>query len=164
MAEKSLSPTSGPSRWLDPLNRFRAEMERFFDNLNGGGLFPREVFETGTLRESMVVPQMDLRETEKSYVVTAELPGMEEKDIDVSLADGVLTMKGEKKSETISERDSMHVTERRYGSFQRSVRLPEGIDEDKVTASFDKGVLRIEVPKSPAAIKPPKKIQIGTQH
>lgn len=163
MADKSLTQ-SGSGRSLDPFSRFRTEMERFFDSFNGAGLFPRSVFETGSLRDSFVVPQLDVRETEKSFVVTAELPGLDEKDIDVTLADGLLAMKGEKKSEKTSEKDSLHVTERRYGAFQRVVRLPEGIDEEKVSATFDKGVLRVEVPKSPAALKGPKKVQIAAKH
>ena len=162
MADKSVTQ-SGSGRSLDPFHRFRSEMERFFDSFNSG-FFPRNVFETGSLRDSFVVPQLDVRETQKSYVVTAELPGLDEKDIEVTLADGLLSLKGEKKSETTSEKDSLHVTERRYGSFQRMVRLPDGIDEEKVAASFDKGVLRVEVPKSPAALRSPKKIQIAAKH
>ena len=163
MAEKSLAH-SGSGRSLDPFSRFRNEMERFFDSFGGAGLFPRNVFETGTLRDSFVVPQLDVRETDKAFVITAELPGLDEKDIEITLADGLLTMKGEKKSETASDKDSLHVTERRYGSFQRVVRLPDGIDQEKVGANFDKGVLRVEVPKSPAALKGPKKIAIAAKH
>jgi len=163
MADKSLTQ-GGSGRSVDPFSRFRNEMERFFDSFNGGGLFPRNAFETGSLRDSFVVPQLDVRETDKAFVVTAELPGIDEKEIDVTLADGLLTLRGEKKSEKSSEKDSLHVTERRYGSFQRVLRLPEGIDEEKVNASFDKGVLRVEVPKSAAALKSPKKIQIAAKH
>lgn len=164
MADRSVPQTTGGAeeRSLDVFSRFRNEMDRLFESFTGGSLFPRRTFETGSGSGSFVVPQLDVRETDKSFVVTAELPGIEEKDIEVTLADGLLKIKGEKKSETASDKDSLHVTERRYGSFQRVVRLPDAIDEEQVKASFDKGVLTVEVPKTPEAIREPKKIQIGT--
>jgi HSP20 family protein len=94
--------------------------------------------------------------------VRAELPGIDEKDIDVRLSDGTLTIRGEKKEEREEREEggSYYVSERRYGSFQRSFRIPEGIDHDKVDASFRKGVLTITLPKTPEAQQKAKKIEV----
>src|SRR6266508_2226484 len=91
-------------------------------------------------------------EMDKEIVVEAELPGMDEKDISLALQDGVLTIRGEKKHEYDEEKENYRVMERRYGSFQRSLRLPDTVNEDKVEASFDNGVLKVIVPKRPEAI------------
>ena len=84
-------------------------------------------------------PHVDVKETDKEIVVEAELPGMDEKDISLALQDGVLTIRGEKNHEYDEEKENYRVMERRYGSFQRSLRLPDAVDEDKVEASFGKG-------------------------
>ena len=166
MVDKSVPQTMGGAegRSLDIFSRFRSEMDRLFDSFSGGNLFPRYPFETGARNGGFLVPQLDVSETDKAFVVTAELPGMVEKDVEVTLADGLLTIRGEKKSESSSDKDNLHVTERRYGNFQRVVRLPDTIDEDKVKASFERGVLKVEVPKSPEATREPKKIQIAARH
>ena len=85
---------------------------------------------------------LDVTETDKEIVVEAELPGIDEKDVSLALQDGVLTIRGEKKHEHDEEKENYRVMERRYGSFQRSVRLPDTVDEDKVEASFNNGVLK----------------------
>ena len=95
---------------------------------------------------------MDVRETDKEIVVEAELPGIDDKDISLSLQDGILTIRGEKKHERDEENESYRMMERRYGSFQRSLRLPHTVDEDKVEANFDKGVLKVKLLKRPEAI------------
>jgi HSP20 family protein len=105
-------------------------------------------------------PNVDVEEKDKSYAITAELPGMDEADIDVTLSDDVLTISGEKKAETTRDENNMHVTERSYGSFRRSFRLPPEADGSKIKASFDKGVLHVDVPKAPARENPVKKIEI----
>ena len=99
-------------------------------------------------------------ETDDAVQITAELPGMSENDIDISLSDGVLTLKGEKKDEKEVEDKGYYLSERRFGFFQRSFRLPEGIDEDRIEASFDKGVLKITLPKTQEATKQAKKISV----
>ncbi|HZV21561.1 MAG TPA: Hsp20/alpha crystallin family protein, partial [Hyphomicrobiales bacterium] len=93
-------------------------------------------------------------------VVKADLPGVDEKDINLTIHNGVLTLRGEKKSERTDERENYHLMERSYGSFQRSIRLPESVDEDKVEAKFDKGVLTVTLTKRPEAVKAQKKIEI----
>ena len=162
MSEKSLTKGGrGEGRQLDPFTQLRGEMDRLFDSFMGGGLLPRHLFEAGSLGGSMVVPQLEVRETEKAFAVSAELPGLDEKDIEVELQDGLLTIKGEKRIERKDEKENLHLTERRYGSFQRVIRLPETIDEEKIAARFEKGVLNIVIPKRPEAVRQPKKIQIG---
>jgi HSP20 family molecular chaperone IbpA len=101
-------------------------------------------------RGPQLCPHVDVRETDKEIVVEAELPGIDEKDISLALQDGVLTIRGEKKHEHDEEKENYRVMERRYGSFQRSLRLPDTVDQDKVEASFDNGVLKIKVAKRPA--------------
>lgn len=105
-------------------------------------------------------PRMNIAETAKEYQVSVELPGVEEKDIDVSLHEGLLTVKGARQSEKESKDKNFHRIESFYGSFERSVQLPEHIETEKVAADFKNGVLQITVPKL-AQIKPePRKIKI----
>jgi HSP20 family protein len=103
---------------------------------------------------------MDVRETDKEIVVEAELPGIDEKDVSLSLQDGVLTIRGEKKHEHEEEKENYRVSERRYGSFQRAMRLPDTVDENKVEASFNNGVLTASLPKRPEAIGKQRTIPI----
>jgi HSP20 family protein len=107
-------------------------------------------------------PKIDVAESKDAIEVTAELPGVDEKDIDVTLADGTLTLRGEKKSERKEEDKSKnwYLEERSYGAFARSIPLPFEPAADKIEAKFDKGVLRIRLPKPPEAAKKEKKIEI----
>ncbi len=107
---------------------------------------------------NLSVPVIDIEEENDRYKLTAELPGMEEKDLDISITEGVLTISGEKKEEKKDEKRSVVVSERRYGSFSRSVRLPNNIKADKIKARVEKGVLHMDIPKDENAA--PKKIQI----
>lgn len=107
-------------------------------------------------------PKIDVSEDENQLSVTAELAGLDEKNIDVSLKDSVLTIKGEKKAER-EEKDedkSYHRVERSFGSFQRSIRLPEEIEADKIKASFKNGLLKISIPKNETVKEPVKKIEV----
>jgi HSP20 family protein len=108
----------------------------------------------------LLVPELDVRKTTKSIVIEAELPGVEEKDVSVRLAHGLLTIRGEKKHEREEKDESHYLAERSFGSFERSLRLPETIDEGKVEARFDKGVLKITAPKKPEAVKAERKIDV----
>lgn len=103
---------------------------------------------------------VDVRDDGKCLVIEAEIPGVEEKDVSVTLADGLLTISGEKKTEKEEKKDSYFLSERTFGSFRRSLRLPDSIDEAQVEARFDKGVLRITAPKKPDAVKSERKIEI----
>jgi HSP20 family protein len=102
-------------------------------------------------------PPLDVAETADQVVVKAEIPGMEPKDISITLSGELLTLKGEKKSEREEKKENYHLVERSYGSFSRSVRLPVAVDVDKIEAKYDKGVLTITCPKKeevkPKAIK-----------
>jgi HSP20 family protein len=142
-----------------PLSSLRREMDRLFDDFFTG--FPRAGWlaaEPGKLS-----PSVDVAETEKEITVTAELPGLDEKDIEVNLSDGVLTLKGEKKSEKEEKDKTFYRSERSYGMFQRAIPLPVEVLEDKVEAEFAKGVLTVHLLKSPAAQKKAKKIEIATR-
>jgi len=138
----------------------RAEMDRVFDSFLG-----RSFWRFPTLAKvedsDVVMPSIDVRETETEFVVEAELPGMDEKDVSVTLNNGILTLKGEKKSEREEKKDDYHLTERSYGSFQRSFQVADTVDADKVKAAFEKGVLKVTLPKRPEAMKAEKRIPIG---
>jgi HSP20 family protein len=151
-----------------PFEDLRREIERVFNDFGAGfwGLpFRRSVFGTEPFWRAGQVPWgttpvVDVAEREKEYEIAAELPGLDEKDIEVKPADNVLTIKGEKKEEKEEKKKDYYLSERRYGSFQRSFRVPEGVDADKIAATFKKGVLSITLPKSPEAMKKEKKITV----
>ena len=110
-------------------------------------------------------PAIDFVDKGKTIELKAELPGMDENDIEVHLTDRLLTISGEKKEEhTEGEKDSdYYLSERRYGSFKRSISIPEEVDTNKVAASFKKGVLTVTLPKDPKALKKAKKIEVKTE-
>lgn len=103
------------------------------------------------------MPASDISETEKEYVVTAELPGIDMKGIDISYIDGVLTIKGEKKKDT-NEGESCHCAERYSGAFERSFRIPGDVNSDKIDATYKDGILKLVVTKSEKSV--PKKIEV----
>ncbi|MGD9804319.1 MAG: Hsp20/alpha crystallin family protein [Hyphomicrobiaceae bacterium] len=147
-------------RYMDQFSAMRSEMDRVFDSFLGRGIGRFPAFARGEDSDA-VVPSIDVRETETELVVEAELPGMDEKDISVTLNNGVLTLKGEKKSEREEKKDDYHLMERSYGSFQRSFEVADTIDADEVKAAFEKGVLKVTLPKRPEAVKSEKRIPIG---
>lgn len=104
--------------------------------------------------------KLNVAETDKAVEVTAELPGVDPKDIDVQLKDDILTIKGEKKSEKEDKQKNYHLVEQSYGSFERSFSLPCEVMADKVEAKFDKGVLKITLPKSPESQPKTRKIEV----
>jgi len=106
------------------------------------------------------VPAVDVAEKDKEYEVTAELPGMDEKNVEVTVANGVLTIKGEKKEEKEEKKKDYYFSERRFGSFRRSFRVPDGVDADKIEAGFKNGVLTVKLPKGAEAQKQEKKISV----
>jgi HSP20 family protein len=145
---------------VDPISGFRSEMERLFDSYFGRGwmdAFPRMDF---GFAGAGVVPQVDMVDDKKAITISAELPGLEEKDVELTLHDGILTLKGEKRLEKKEEKDTQLILERRYGGFQRSFRLPDEVDEGQIRAHFDKGVLKVEIPKRPEAVRKAKRIEI----
>lgn len=134
------------------LDAFRNDILNVFDDFF--------TFSPTTLFESKWAPTVDITEDEKALHVKAEVPGIDEKDLNVTLENNVLTISGEKKEERKEEKkdDRYIVSERRFGSFYRSIRLPEGVKADKIEAKFKNGVLNIEIPREESA--PPKKIKI----
>jgi HSP20 family protein len=105
-------------------------------------------------RAPELTPSMDVVETEKEFEITAELPGLEEKDVQVNVADNVLTIKGEKKAEKEEKDKNYRMFERSYGSFYRTLELPSGINPDNIKAALSNGVLKVTVPKpAPAQAK-----------
>lgn len=105
-------------------------------------------------------PQVDISETDKEYIVSAELPGLDEKDIHVSLSHHTLTISGDKKAEKRDKGKNYYRVERSYGVFNRSIPLPDEVDEDKIEAAFKNGVLTVNLPKTTEAVSQPKRITI----
>jgi HSP20 family protein len=125
------------------------DLRRDLDDLLGGfwdrpGLIPEE--QRAAFRDFQ--PHMDVSENEDAYTVTLELPGLDQKDVDLSLTDDLLVVQGEKRAEAEEEGERRHRVERLYGRFQRAVRLPTPVEADHVEASFKSGVLTIRLPKS----------------
>jgi HSP20 family protein len=108
----------------------------------------------------MTALKVNVAETDKAIEVTAELPGVDAKDIDVELRNGMLSIRGEKKAEKDEKQKDYHVVERSYGMFERSFAVPDEVETDKVEASFDKGVLKVVMPKSAEAKSKTKKVAI----
>ncbi len=145
-----------PFRELAPFRdfeRMRRDMDRFWDSF----------FERGVRRteeEGEWLPFLDVAETKDEIVVKAEVPGMDPKDIDISLSDGLLTIKGEKKQEREEKQEDYHLVERSYGTFTRSIRLPKEVRRDKISASYKNGVLKVTLPKSEEAKQKEIKIKV----
>lgn len=146
----------------NPVLSLQREMNRAFDDFwrrfdepfgalgwrNGGGL------------PSLAMPRTDVAETDDAIEVSVDLPGLEEKDVDVSVSGDVLTVRGERKNEREEERKGYYLSERSYGSFYRTVPLPPGVDRDNAKASFKNGVLTVTLPKTQEAQRQVKRIEV----
>ncbi len=167
--KKAAPPVPTHEEWpFAPFMDLRKRMDQLFDDyMRGWPRFPslaRDVWEAepfAGMRHGVLDVRFDISEGDAGLDVSAELPGMVEKDIEVTLSDGVLTIKGEKKAETEEKKKDFHLTERRYGSFTRSFRVPGTVDQDKIKATFDKGVLHIALPKHPESKAKKKKISVS---
>lgn len=148
---------SAPPWW--PLDSLRSEIDRVFNDLGSPSIFER-AFNRMPMPSSRGVPAVDLAESDKAFELSAELPGVDAKDIDVTLADGILTIKGEKSEAKEEKGKDYYLSERRYGSFQRSLELPRGIDSASIEASFSNGVLKLVLPKTPERQKKDRKITV----
>jgi HSP20 family protein len=137
MAEKELVPW----RPFTELSTFRREMDRLWDSFFGERPSAR-------IWEREWAPSLDVSETKNNFVVKAEIPGMDAKDINISLTGDLLTIKGEKKQEREEKEEDYHLVERSYGAFSRSVRLPTEVESGKIEASYKNGILKIRLPKS----------------
>src|SRR3954453_3728463 len=143
-------------RWepLRELSTLQNEMNRLFNTVfetpaSAGGGAP--------LRRWM--PAMDLVETDDHFVLRADLPGLSQEDVKIELEDDVLTVSGERKAEHEEQKEGYHRVERAFGSFSRTLTLPQGVDPEAITASFDKGVLEVTIPKP--EVRKPRRISIG---
>jgi HSP20 family protein len=138
-------------------------MDRLFDVFSSGfwrgSLFDMEPFRRAEAA-FRTMPVVDVAKTDKDYEITAELPGLEEKNIEVKLANGVLSIKGEKQEEKEEKEKDYYRRERSFGSFERSFQVPQDIDTYKIAASFKNGILSVTLPKSAEAQKQAKKIEV----
>ncbi len=167
MLFRDLIPTArknvpSQARGLDPFHAMQQEMNRLFEDFWPDFEAPALVGGNGGLA-ALRAPKIDVSETEKEIAVTAELPGLEEKDVEVTFADGTLIIAGEHKAEK-EEKDEdkkYYVKERSYGSFKRVLAIGVNIDEDKIKAEFKNGVLNVTLPKAPEAVAKTKRIPIG---
>ena len=133
----------------DPFLSLHREMNRLFDDVFRGVGQPAASGSQGQGDVGAFVnASMNVSETDKEIRITAELPGVTEQDIEVSLHDDVLTIRGEKKFERKDDKENFHFVERSYGTFQRSLRLPYAVESEQVRASFENGVLTVTVPKT----------------
>lgn len=135
------------------------EIERVFDRFGTG--LPMSARDLWSRSEDRLMPALDVGETGTTIDISAEIPGVAEEDIDVSITDGVLTLKGEKSSDHEEKEENYHLVERRYGSFRRSIPLGFTPEEDKVKASFKDGVLKLHIEKPESASTKTRKIKIG---
>lgn len=128
----NLIPVSHRTFIGDPFNILRQEIDRLFDKSNS---------------VQSIRPEFEVIENKEGLIITAELPGLSQENIDVTLVEGVLTISGEKKSEEVKEDQTYHITERRYGSFSRSLKLPYEPEQDNITAAFKNGILTLKIPR-----------------
>lgn len=133
-----------------PVFGLRREMNRLFDDML-----------TRTTPSAAWAPPVDVREDDREISLAVELPGVKPEDVEVTCDNGLLSIHGQKNAERKENDGEYHLVERTYGTFTRSFRLPKGVDDSKITADFEHGVLHVRVPK--AALPQPKKIQIGTR-
>ncbi len=164
--EKPATAATAAMQAWRPFESLRREVDRLFEDftLNPFRLpLRRPAFDLEPFWQPdswVAMPAMDLVERHEDFEMTAELPGLDEKNIEVNVANGVLTVKGQKEEDKVEKKEDFHLRERRFGSFSRSVRVPDTVDPDKIDASFKNGVLKVTLPKKPEAQKPVKKIEV----
>lgn len=157
---------TAPNR-LPSVQDFRNEIDRAFENFDWG-FWRAPARRAGSSLASFIphnagwgqIPAVDLVENVKSYQITAELPGMEEKDIELELSDSTLTISGEKKEEKEEKKENYYLSERSYGSIERRLQVPHGVDTSKIAATFKSGVLTVTLPKLAKSRQPKRKIGI----
>ena len=164
---KTEKPSTPSLQTRHPFENLRREIDRLFDDFGIGSWrspFRGSMFDAVPFWRREVTwpagPAVDFTDTEKAYEVTAELPGIDEKDIEVNVANGILSIKGEKQEEKEEKKKDYYLSERNFGLFGRSLQVPDGVDTDKIEASFKKGVLTVTLPKKPEAQIAAKKIDV----
>lgn len=158
----SVSGSRPASSGMHPMTEFRQQMDRLFDDFfnTWPALSPRVGRGLGTAGADI---RFDANESDGTYEIVAELPGMEEKDVNVTVNKGTLTIEGEKRSEREEKDKNFYLTERSFGSFHRSFPLPDEVNEDKITANFEKGVLRITLPKTAEGKNKARRITVSSK-
>lgn len=165
--ERKAAERSSVIQSWHPFASLRHEVDRLFEDFDRGfwrfpmgrPMFNMEPFWRRELSWG-ATPATDIVEKDDAYELTLELPGLDEKNIDIKLCDGTLTIKGEKQEEKEEKKKDYYLHERHFGSFERCFAVPEGVEPDKIEASFKKGVLTLTLPKKPEARKPSKKIEV----
>lgn len=160
-----------PEWFKGPLAELREEIDQLFEMLSWDspfrelpyrmGLQGRQMFQPRDVGVKDIMPHFDVREVEGNYEITAEVPGLAESDIDITFADGLLTIKGEKETLREEEEKSYYLHERRFGTFSRSLRVPNSIDEDNIKAVLNNGILTIALPKTAEAMSRERKIAVN---
>ena len=150
-----------------PISDLRRDIESVFDRfMSGWPTFKHgdvwDPFKDFQHSAQVLSPSVDVTETDTGYEIEAELPGLDQKDIELTLTDNILTLKGEKKQEREEKKKEYSLSERSYGSFQRSFRLPDDSDLDKLSTTFRNGVLKISLPKSAEAQTRTRKIEVNS--
>lgn len=159
VAKKPAEPSLAGAAFR-PFETLRKEVDRLFEDF-GDDFWRRPFRPFAGLERSLSKPfAVDVTESDKAYEITAELPGMDEKDIEVNVANGGIAIKGERKEESEEKHKDYYVSERRYGAFERYFGLPESVDVDKIAATFKNGVLRVTLPKIAEAQTPARKIEV----
>jgi HSP20 family protein len=162
----SAPPQAAAMQAFRPFESLRREVDRLFEDFTVNPFRlplrrPEFGLEPFWQPESWVAqPAIDFVERASAFELTAEMPGLDEKNVEVNVANGVLTVKGQKEEEKVEKKEDFHLRERRFGSFARSVRIPDTVDADKIDASFRNGVLKVTLPKKAEAQKPVKKIEV----
>jgi HSP20 family protein len=159
------APAQREEAWM-PFEALRREVDRLFDDFRPGAWrlpFGRpSAFEMSWPPSDVfrVAPAMDLVEKDGGYEITAELPGMDEKNIEVKLSDNTVTIRGEKTEEKDEQKQDYRLSERRHGSFVRTFTLPDSVNADKISATYGKGVLKLVMPKTDSAKGKQRKIEV----
>lgn len=152
----------GKNKGVSPLGMHLPYIDDFFDKFTHSLPFMRPSFPSVESNDFNLNPKVDIMEDDKSYKLSAELPGLDLENINLDLSDSILTLSGEKKTEKKEDKEgNYHLMERSYGFFKRSFSLPPSVEEDKIEANFKKGVLSISMPKSAKAQQHQRKISIN---
>lgn len=163
--QRASAPDHGYAPAGNPLDQFHREFDRLFEQVFGGfGFSPVELNRPllPRMSEGVLKPTLDLGATDKEYTLTLEIPGVDEKDVRIEIADNTLTIQGEKKQEDEEKGKNYYRMERSYGSFQRVLSLPEDVDQENITATFKKGVLTVSMPRKALPKTDVKQIEVKT--
>lgn len=163
MADQDLTPwrRGGLTTFAaDPFSQFRREIDRLFDDFFAPAPETRSFAAAG---EAGLRPSIEVEESEQAYAVTAELPGLSENDIELSLRENALTISGEKRSGRSEEGGGRRYTERSYGRFSRTIPFPSEVDPDQIQATYRNGVLSVTLPKHPQARDQARRIEVKPQ-